>query len=212
MLFSVETGLMVVQLSDVSCNMGINLCDISLYDNTMGLKLKGFQIEEPLKEKPKTEQIKVEDYITGKVDEKYLQEVQKTLLTMPVIEKYLKDNNWKIICKDTKVDGANSGLIDYNKKQIEIFVGGSIANSVTHECGHLFDYMLQYTLNNSKFTKLYKKEVEDFRKIEDVEVENTRNEREYFAESFRLYLQDNAEFKDFQTYKTIERIIKNEEK
>ena len=35
---------------------------------------------------------------------------------------------------------------------------------------------------------------------------------EYFAESFRLYLQDNAEFKDFQTYKTIERIIKNEEK
>lgn len=212
MLFSVETGLVVVQLSDVSCNMGINLCDISLYDNTMGLKLKGFQIEEPLKEKPKTEQIKVEDYITGKVDEKYLQEVQKTLLTMPVIEKYLKDNNWKIICKDTKVDGANSGLIDYNKKQIEIFVGGSIANSVTHECGHLFDYMLQYTLNNSKFTKLYKKEVEDFRKIEDVEVENTRNEREYFAESFRLYLQDNAEFKDFQTYKTIERIIKNEEK
>ena len=212
MLFSVETGLMVVQLSDVSCNMGINLCDISLYDNTMGLKLKGFQIEEPLKERPKTEQIKVEDYITGKVDEKYLQEVQKTLLTMPVIEKYLKDNNWKIICKDTKVDGANSGLIDYNKKQIEIFVGGSIVNSVTHECGHVFDYMLQYTLNNSKFTKLYKKEVEDFRKIEDVEVENTRNEREYFAESFRLYLQDNAEFKDFQTYKTIERIIKNEEK
>ena len=212
MLFSVETGLMVIQLSDVSCNMGVNLCDISLYDNTMGLKLKGFQIEEPLKEKPKKEQIKVEDYITGKVDEKYLQEVQKTLFLMPVIEKYLKDNNWKIICKDTKVDGANSGLIDYNKKQIEIFVGGSIANSVTHECGHLFDYMLQYTLNNSKFTKLYKKEVEDFRKIDDVEVENTRNEREYFAESFRLYLQDNAEFKDFQTYKTIERIIKNEEK
>lgn len=212
MLFSVETGLMVVQLSNVSCNMGISLCDISLYDNTMGLKFKGFQIEEPLKEKSKTEPIKVEDYITGKVDEKYLQEVQKTLFLMPVIEKYLKDNNWKIICKDTRVDGANSGLIDYNKKQIEIFVGGSIANSVTHECGHLFDYMLQYTLNNSKFTKLYKKEVEDFRKIDDVEVENTRNEREYFAESFRLYLQDNAEFKDFQTYKTIERIIKNEEK
>ena len=208
---------MVVQLSNVSCDFGINLCDISLYDNTMGLKLKGFQIEEPKKEKPKTEepkeeQINVEDYITGKVDEKYLQEVQKTLFLMPVIEKYLKDNNWKIICKDTRVDGANSGLIDYNKKQIEIFVGGSIANSVTHECGHLFDYMLQYTLNNSKFTKLYKKEVEDFRKIDDVEVENTRNEREYFAESFRLYLQDNAEFKDFQTYKTIERIIKNEEK
>lgn len=203
---------MVVQLSNVSCNMGINLCDISLYDNTMGLKLKGFQIEEPKKEKLKTEPIKVEDYITGKVDEKYLQEVQKTLFLMPVIEKYLKDNNWKIICKDTKVDGANSGLIDYNKKQIEIFVGGSIANSVTHECGHLFDYMLQYTLNNSKFTKLYQKEVEDFRKIDDVELENTRNEREYFAESFRLYLQDNAEFKDFQTYKTIERIIKNEEK
>ena len=213
MLFSVETGLMVIQLSDVSCNMGVNLCDISLYDNTMGLKLKGFQIEEPLKEKPeKEEHIKVEAYITGKVDEKYLQEVQKTLFLMPVIEKYLKDNNWKIICKDTKVDGANSGLIDYNRKQIEIFVGGSIANSVTHECGHLFDYMLQYTLNNSKFTKLYQKEVEDFRKIDDVEVENTRNEREYFAESFRLYLQDNAEFKDFQTYKTIERIIKNEEK
>lgn len=217
MLFSVETGLMVVQLSDVSCNMGVSLCDISLYDNTMGLKFKGFQIEEPKKEKPKkekpkTEPIKVEDYITGKVDEKYLQEVQKTLFLMPVIEKYLKNNNWKIICKDTKVDGANSGLIDYNKKQIEIFVGGSISNSVTHECGHLFDYMLQYTLNNSKFTKLYKKEVENFRKIDDVEVENTRNEREYFAESFRLYLQDNAEFKDFQTYKTIERIIKNEEK
>lgn len=212
MLFSVETGLMVVQLSNVSCNIGVNLCDISLYDNTMGLKLKGFQIEEPKKEKPKKEQIKVEDYITGKVENKYLQEVQKTLFLMPVIEKYLKDNNWKIICKDTRVDGANSGLIDYNKKQIEIFVGGSIANSVTHECGHLFDYMLQYTLNNSKFTKLYKKEVEDFRKIDDVEVENTRNEREYFAESFRLYLQDNAEFKDFQTYKTIERIIKNEEK
>lgn len=217
MLFSVETGLMVVQLSNVSCDFGINLCDISLYDNTMGLKFKGFQIEEhkkekPKKEEPKEEQIKVEDYITGKVDEKYLQEVQKTLFLMPVIEKYLKDNNWKIICKDTKVDGANSGLIDYNKKQIEIFVGGSIANSVTHECGHLFDYMLQYTLNNSKFTKLYQKEVEDFRKIDDVEVENTRNEREYFAESFRLYLQDNAEFKDFQTYKTIERIIKNEEK
>lgn len=204
---------MVIQLSDVSCNMGISLCDISLYDNTMGLKFKGFQIEEPLKERPKKEeQIKVEDYITGKVDEKYLQEVQKTLFLMPVIEKYLKDNNWKIICKDTRVYGANSGLIDYNKKQIEIFVGGSIANSVTHECGHLFDYMLQYTLNNSKFTKLYQKEVEDFRKIDDVEVENTRNEREYFAESFRLYLQDNAEFKDFQTYKTIERIIKNEEK
>lgn len=204
---------MVIQLSDVSCNMGISLCDISLYDNTMGLKFKGFQIEEPLKERPKKEeQIKVEDYITGKVDEKYLQEVQKTLFLMPVIEKYLKDNNWKIICKDTRVYGANSGLIDYNKKQIEIFVGGSIANSVTHECGHLFDYMLQYTLNNSKFTKLYQKEVEDFRKIEGVEVENTRNEREYFAESFRLYLQDNAEFKDFQTYKTIERIIKNEEK
>lgn len=208
---------MIIQLSDVSCNMGINLCDISLYDNTMGLKLKGFQIEEPKKEKPKKEEpkeekIKVEDYITGKVDEKYLQEVQKTLFLMPVIEKYLKYNDWKIICKDTKVDGANSGLIDYNKKQIEIFVGGSIANSVTHECGHLFDYMLQYTLNNSKFTKLYQKEVEDFRKIEGVEVENTRNEREYFAESFRLYLQDNAEFKDFQTYKTIERIIKNEEK
>lgn len=208
---------MVIQLSDVSCNIGINLCDISLYDNTMGLKLKGFQIEEPKKEKPKKEepkeeQIKVEDYITGKVDEKYLQEVQKTLFLMPVIEKYLTDNNWKIICKDTRINGANSGLIDYNKKQIEIFVGGNIANSVTHECGHLFDYMLQYTLNNSKFTELYKKEVEDFRKIEDVEVENTRNEREYFAESFRLYLQDNAEFKDFQTYKTIERIIKNEEK
>ena len=91
MLFSVETGLMVVQLSDVSCNIGINLCDISLYDNTMGLKLKGFQIEEPKKEEPKEEQIKVEDYITGKVDEKYLQEVQKTLFLMPVIEKYLKD-------------------------------------------------------------------------------------------------------------------------
>ena len=217
MLFSVETGLMVVQLSNVSCDIGINLCDISLYDNTMGLKFKGFQIEEPLKERPKKEElkeepIKVETYITGKVENKYLQEVQKTLFLMPVIEKYLKDNNWKIICKDTRIDGANSGLIDYKKKQIEIFVGGSIANSVTHECGHLFDYMLQYTLNNSKFTKLYKKEVEDFRKIDDVEVENTRNEREYFAESFRLYLQDNAEFKDFQTYKTIERIIKNEEK
>ena len=96
MLFSVETGLMVVQLSNVSCDIGINLCDISLYDNTMGLKLKGFQIEEPKeekpkKEKPKTEPIKVEDYITGKVDEKYLQEVQKTLFLMPVIEKYLKD-------------------------------------------------------------------------------------------------------------------------
>ena len=98
MLFSVETGLMVVQLSNVSCDFGINLCDISLYDNTMGLKFKGFQIEEPLKERPKKEepkeeQIKVEDYITGKVDEKYLQEVQKTLFLMPVIEKYLKDNN-----------------------------------------------------------------------------------------------------------------------
>ena len=120
MLFSVETGLMVIQLSDVSCDMGVN------YPQPKG--------------------------------------------------------------------------------------GENISNSVTHECGHLFDYMLQYTLNNSKFTKLYQKEVEDFRKIDDVEVENTRNEREYFAESFRLYLQDNAEFKDFQTYKTIERIIKNEEK
>ena len=77
---------MVVQLSDVSCNIGISLCDISLYDNTMGLKFKGFQIEEP-----KKESIKVEAYITGKVDEKYLQEVQKTLFLMPVIEKYLKD-------------------------------------------------------------------------------------------------------------------------
>lgn len=84
--------------------MGINLCDISLYDNTMGLKFKGFQIEEPKKEKPKKEPIKVEDYITGKVENKYLQEVQKTLFLMPFIEKYLKDNNWKIICKDTRVD------------------------------------------------------------------------------------------------------------
>lgn len=117
---------MVVQLSDVSCNMGISLCDISLYDNTMGLKFKGFQIEEPKKEKPKKEPIqeepkeepiKVEAYITGKVDKKYLQEVQKTLFLMPVIEKYLKDNNWKIICKDTKVDGANSGLIDNKATQ-----------------------------------------------------------------------------------------------
>lgn len=205
---------MVIQLSNVSCDIGITLCDISLYDNTMGLKLKGFQIEEP-KEKKKEEKaidIKVEDFITGKVDKKYLQEVQKSIDTLPYIKNYLEDKNWKIICKDTRVEGANSGLIDYKKKQIEIFVGGNIANSVTHECGHLLDYMLQYTLNNSKFTKLYQKEVKDFRKIEGVEVENTRNEREYFAESFRLYIQDNAEFKDFQTYKIIERIIKNEEK
>lgn len=205
---------MVIQLSNVSCDIGITLCDISLYDNTMGLKLKGFQIEEP-KEKKKEEKaidINVEDFITGKVDKKYLQEVQKSIDTLPYIKNYLEDKNWKIICKDTRVDGANSGLIDYEKKQIEIFVGGNIANSVTHECGHLLDYMLQYTLNNSKFTKLYQKEVKDFRKIEGVEVENTRNEREYFAESFRLYIQDNAEFKDFQTYKIIERIIKNEEK
>ena len=205
---------MVIQLSNVSCDIGITLCDISLYDNTMGLKLKGFHIEEP-KEKKKEEKaidIKVEDFITGKVDKKYLQEVQKSIDTLPYIKNYLEDKNWKIICKDTRVEGANSGLIDYKKKQIEIFVGGNIANSVTHECGHLLDYMLQYTLNNSKFTKLYQKEVKDFRKIEGVEVENTRNEREYFAESFRLYIQDNAEFKDFQTYKIIERIIKNEEK
>lgn len=205
---------MIIQLSNVSCDIGITLCDISLYDNTMGLKLKGFQIEEP-KEKKKEEKaidIKVEDFITGKVDKKYLQEVQKSIDTLPYIKNYLEDKNWKIICKDTRVEGANSGLIDYGKKQIEIFVGGNIANSITHECGHLLDYMLQYTLNNSKFTKLYQKEVKDFRKIEGVEVENTRNEREYFAESFRLYIQDNAEFKDFQTYKIIERIIKNEEK
>lgn len=205
---------MVIQLSNVSCDIGITLCDISLYDNTMGLKLKGFQIEEP-KEKKKEEKaidINVEAFITGKIDKKYLQEVQKSIDTLPYIKNYLEDKNWKIICKDTRVDGANSGLIDYEKKQIEIFVGGNIANSVTHECGHLLDYMLQYTLNNSKFTKLYQKEVKDFRKIEGVEVENTRNEREYFAESFRLYIQDNAEFKDFQTYKIIERIIKNEEK
>lgn len=205
---------MIIQFSNVSCDIGITLCDISLYDNTMGLKLKGFQIEEP-KEKKKEEKaidIKVEDFITGKVDKKYLQEVQKSIDTLPYIKNYLEDKNWKIICKDTRVEGANSGLIDYKKKQIEIFVDGNIANSVTHECGHLLDYMLQYTLNNSKFTKLYQKEVKDFRKIEGVEVENTRNEREYFAESFRLYIQDNAEFKDFQTYKIIERIIKNEEK
>ena len=31
---------MVVELSNVSCDIGISLCDISLYDNTMGLKLK----------------------------------------------------------------------------------------------------------------------------------------------------------------------------
>ena len=43
------------------------------------------------KEEPKEEPIKVEDYITGKVENKYLQEVQKTLFLMPVIEKYLKD-------------------------------------------------------------------------------------------------------------------------
>ena len=49
---------MVVQLSNVSCNIGVNLCDISLYDNTMGLKFKGFQIEEPKKEKPKKEETK----------------------------------------------------------------------------------------------------------------------------------------------------------
>ena len=190
---------------------------MSLYENSLGLQLKGFQIEEKptdkdLSTKSIENEIEIESFISGEVNKKYLQEIQEIVNNLSFIKKYLKDNNWKIICKSTRIDGANSGLIDYKKKQIEIFVGGNIANSVVHECGHLLDYMLQYTLNNSKFTKLYKKEVEDFRNIEDVEVENTRNEREFFAECFRLYIQDNAEFKDFQAYKTIERILNNEEK
>ena len=201
-----------ITLQDISC------FDVNIEDINMGIQLKGFTIEEPEPEEvietkaEEIEPVKVSSYIHGEVEDTYKEDVQRVLNDLPYIKKYIKRNKWKIICKDTRVYGANSGVIDYKEKTIELCATEEISTYFIHECGHLLDYMLQYTLNNEKFTKVYQEEVDKMRKIDGVEIENTRNEKEYFAECFRLYEQKNESFKDLtSSYGVIERIVKEYE-
>lgn len=206
---------------------GIQMQEISLYEEDItGISLKGFTIEQPkpiVKSKPKSKSsvkktkvarkdVKISEYINGEVDKKYLEEVQKTLSNLPYIKEYMEKNKWQIVCRKELVNGSNSGMIDYKEKVIELCATDNISDYFIHECGHLLDYMLQYTLNNKDFSKLYQKELDKVLAIQGVEQVNTRNEREYFAECFRLYIEKNDSFKELKSYKLMKGIIENEEK
>lgn len=208
---------------------GIQMQEISLYDEDItGISLKGFTIEQPKpkvepkskskpKQKPnikktKKKDVKISEYIKGEVDKKYLEDVQKTLSDLPYIKEYMEKNKWQIICRKERVNGSNSGMIDYKEKVIELCATDNISDYFVHECGHLLDFMLQYTLNNKDFSKLYQKELDKVLAIQGVEQVNTRNEREYFAECFRLYIEKNDSFKELKSYKLMKGIIENEEK
>lgn len=200
---------------------GIQLQEISLYEEEItGISLKGFTIEQPKPKETENEvkpvkhkkDVQISDYIKGEVDKKYLLKVQETLSTLPYIKEYMEKNKWQIICRNERVNGSNSGMIDYKGKIIELCSTDNISDYFIHECGHLLDYMLQYTLDNKDFSKLYQKELDKVLAIQGVERINTRNEREYFAECFRLYIEKNDSFKELKSYTLMKGIIKNEEK
>lgn len=83
------------------------------------------------------------------------------------------------------------GVTDYEKKAICVFVDASYMYSAEDTLLHEFGHFLQHTLNGRFDDEIQRAYEEGKEKLAEITGRNycTTNEREFFAEAFRIYLQ-----------------------
>lgn len=115
-----------------------------------------------------------------------------------ILYSFNKDG-WSIYLKESLDDAV--GLTDYNEKVIYIDASkeGQERNTLIHEFGHYYDYLLGYKSGTEEFLALYDKYKDNYLEFEYMNLENvlsdseeidyaTTNEREFFAILFKDYI------------------------
>ena len=143
----------------------------------------------------------------NKIPERYLEYLDdwEIIITAGRISNIIALNNYTV--NKSNVMAANnafSGVCSYNQKKIHINANEySIYRAMAHEIGHALEYYIDKPSNTDEFNAIYEKE-KDLLFSED-EQYYTLTTKEYWAESFRLFVLDREKLHDLapETYQFI---------
>ncbi|MGL4790911.1 MAG: anthrax toxin lethal factor-related metalloendopeptidase [Anaerotignaceae bacterium] len=142
-----------------------------------------------------------------------IKNIENEIDTIPQwITEYFYDNGQGIYFFYLKNDDIMKGY--FNRENKNIYIGITeetyYKNTVIHEMGHYLDIVIYNEISkNHSFKKIYQEEKENFINIDYRNLEYyIFSEKEFFAGSFEIYLQDSQSLKKYcpKTYAFLESI------
>lgn len=152
----------------------------------------------------------------GYVSEDYFEEVMGYYYQIPKkVRTALAEDGWKIEVTSDELKANDGGTDDRISgvtiiKDKKIYITTLDAQSIVHEIGHFVDYKNDFASKN--MGKAYAKDIEGFYSLNDkTSTHNYASLIEYFAESFKLSVLQQNEFKSNcpDTYEFLEQNISN---